>query len=111
MPFVQPPALVSRILVRIETAERREPDPHYRDDYRIAWIAVLRAARGEAQPHIAATYAVLGIHPEKVWAAIVERRRALLGSLYEEFWGGGPPPKKPSRSVGLAVFEREKRAA
>ena len=91
-----------------------EPNPHFRDDYRIAWIAVLRAARGWAIPHVTATYAVLGLHPEKVWPAIVERRKFLLGAAYfqnhEKVLGAQLPPKKPVRSVRLFV-QRDWRAA
>ena len=58
--------LAERVLVRLETAERRESDPWLRDDIRIAWISVLEASRGNPQPHVDATYRVLGIHPDKV---------------------------------------------
>lgn len=100
MRHVSPPGFVRRILSRLETAERREVNPHLRDDYRIAWITVLYADRGFWEPHVAATYAVIGLHPDKVWAAMVERRRAALGSLYEEFYGEGVRlAKKPPASV------------
>jgi hypothetical protein len=36
---------------------------------------------------VAASYAVLGLHPLKVWPAIVARRKALLGGFYAEWWG------------------------
>jgi hypothetical protein len=87
--------LAQRILFRLEQVEWREPDPHFRDDLRIAWITVLRADRGESLPHVSATYSVLGLHPDKVWPAIEARRRALLGieSL---------PAKKPAQSVRAA---------
>ena len=108
------PQFSSRVLSRLERAEWHEPNPHFRDDYRIAWIAVLRAARGWAIPHVTATYAVLGLHPEKVWPAIVERRKFLLGAAYfqnqEKVLGAQLPPKKPVRSVGLFV-QRDWRAA
>jgi len=91
-------AIVRRILARLADAERREVDPWVRDDLRIAWITVLNAARGDTIPHIAATYTVLGLHPDRVWSAIVERRKALLGSCYETWWGS-LPPKKPVQSV------------
>jgi hypothetical protein len=96
-----PPSLTGRILSRLEDAEFRESNPHLQDDQRIAWITVLRASRGEAIPHVTATYAVLGLHPDKVWPSIVERRKALLGALYEEFWGVSLPPKKPAQSEHL----------
>jgi hypothetical protein len=92
-------SLVERVLAELERAEAREVNPHFRDDIRIAWITVLRAARGEPSPHVSATYTVLGLHPDRAWFAIVERRKALLGSLYEEWFGVELPPKKPSQSV------------
>lgn len=70
---------VDRVLHRLETAERRESDPWLRDDIRIAWITTLYASQGNSQPHIDATYRVLGVHPDNVWPAICARRAALLG--------------------------------
>jgi hypothetical protein len=75
--------LAERVLARLEAAEQKESDLWLRDDIRIAWITVLYASRGNPQPHIDATYQVLGIHPDKVWPAICARRAALLGSLEE----------------------------
>lgn len=93
-------SLSERVLARLNQAEDREPNVWFRDDIRIAWITVLRAARGEAIPHVTATYAVLGLHPDKVWPAIMARRRAQLGTLYEAFYPfETAPPKKPSASV------------
>jgi len=92
--------LSERVLVRLETAERKESDPWLRDDIRIAWITVLYASRGNPQPHIDATYQVLGIHPDKVWPAICARRAALLGSASS--------PKKPC--AGTKAERREKAA-
>lgn len=94
------PPLSRRVLSRLEDAETRELNPHFQTDYRISWITVLRASRGELGAHRSASYAVLGLHPEKVWPAIVARRRAQLGALYEEFFGGSP--KKPAQSVRIA---------
>ena len=100
------PAFTRRILFRLEQAEWRESNPHFQDDYRIAWITVLRAARGEPIPHLTATYAVLGLHPSKVWPAIVARRKALLGSAYEFFYGS-LPPKKPAQPVRVAARKKQ----
>lgn len=89
-----------RVLVRLEAAENAEVNPHFRDDIRIAWITVLYADRGYQQPHIAATYAVLGLHPDKVWASIEARRHAQLGREYEKFFGEAAlSPRKPVQSV------------
>lgn len=85
-----------RILEYLVWAEANEPDVWLRDDYRIAWITLLRASRGESIPHVTATYAVLGLHPNKVWPAILAHRKALLGT---EIWGTSSPPKKPVESV------------
>lgn len=92
-----------RVLERIASAEWREVNPHYQDDYRIAWITVLRAGLGEREPDVSACYTVLGLHPNKVWPAIVARRHAIAGDHYEEFFGEKSAaelvPKKPPASV------------
>jgi hypothetical protein len=88
-----------RILFRLEDAERRELNPHFQDDYRVAWLTVVNACRGEPQPFVAASYAILGLHPDKVWPAIMARRHAQLGKFYEDFWGETYPPKKPPKSA------------
>ena len=118
MPSAPISRFAHRVLSRLERAEWHEPNPHFQDDYRIAWITVLRASRGERIPHVSATYAVLGLHPEKVWPAIVERRKALLGVFYNkgDLRGTadprtfGPsqnlPPKKPVQSVRGVGRER-----
>jgi hypothetical protein len=90
--------LARRIIVRLAEAEAREPNPHYRDDLQIAKLTVKYASTGEAvrcTPHELASYMVLGVHPDKVWPKILERRRAL--GITEEFAGGKLPPKKPPR--------------
>jgi len=99
MPSARTSPLPRHILSRLEAAEARELDPHFQADYRIAWITVLRASRGERIPHVSATYAVLGLHPEKVWPAIVERRKALLGAGV--VWNEAAP-KKSVESVRVA---------
>ena len=92
-----PSAWTRRVLARLETAEWRELNPHFRDDYRIAWITVLEASRGAPETAVVATYVVVGLRPEKVWPAIVERRRAKLGPCYADFFAE-LPPKKPAAS-------------
>lgn len=88
----------------------REVNPHFQADLRIAWITVLRASRGEPWPHVSATYTVLGLHPDKVWPSILERRKALLGPLYEDFFGVTLPPKKPARSAGCFPVRTDRAA-
>jgi hypothetical protein len=118
-------SLAERILARLEEAESHELNPHFQSDLRIAWITVLRAERGQMIPHISATYAVLGLHPERVWPAIVARRKAQCGAYYEVFYPGDSvnfvgdlsldglsqdlPPKKPVQSVRLARYVNDGR--
>ena len=95
--------LAKRVLARLAQAEVCESNPHYRDDLRIARLAVAYAAKGEAvlcSPHVLASYAVLGLHPEKVWPAIQARRKA-LGPV--DGWDAPvvPVPKKPVQSASL----------
>ena len=114
--------ITRRILSRLEQAEASEPNPHYQCDYRIAWISVLAASRGYSSPHVCACYRVLGLHPARVWPAIVARRKARLGSLFEQFFGGcegvtsqsdlaSLPPKKPVVSVRIPLRMPDRRAA
>lgn len=101
MPLAQP--LAHRVLARLAEAEARETDPWSRDDLRIARLTVAYAASGEAvlcSPDVLASYAVLGLHPSKVWPAILARRKA-LGPLCEEVSGAPPVPKKPAQAVPL----------
>jgi hypothetical protein len=93
----------SHILSRLAQAEWREVNPHFRDDYRIAWITILNAACGIPEPEVGATYAVLGLHPLKVWPAIVARRKALLGPLYEDFYPTLDARPVPAASHGRVV--------
>jgi len=82
-----PVSLTDRVLARLEQFEKHERDPWLRDDIRISWITVLWAARGvpvwcwhrNDPPHVAATFQVLNLHPDKVWPTILARRAALLG--------------------------------
>lgn len=104
MPKATSRASTDSILDYLVSAEANEPDVWLQDDYRIAWITVQRASRGERSPHVSATYAVVGLHPDKVWPAIVARRKALLGAEYYKFFptaGQRLPPKKPVQSVRL----------
>lgn len=91
--------LWSRVVRQLRIAEARETDPWLRDDIKIARLTVAYAGLGEAvccSPHVLASYEVLGLHPEKVWPAIQERRKA-LGPIDVI----GAPPKKPAQSVTL----------
>jgi hypothetical protein len=98
--------LSGRVLLRLEQAERKETDPHYRDDIRIAWITVLYALRSEPQPHVRATYAVLGVHPDQVFAKIQAFRQWVLAADYDTFFPEVNSPKKPNQSIKNPGGER-----
>ena len=91
--------LSGRVLLQLERAEQKETDPWYRDDLRIAWITTLYALRGEPQPHVRATYAVLGVHPDQVFRKITAFRKWVLGAEYSAFFPETSSPKKPVQSV------------
>jgi hypothetical protein len=100
--------VTQRILWHLEQAEICETHPDFQDAFRLAWITVLYAARGEAQPFVHAHYRVYGLHPGRLAAAVEARRRAQLGPFYEVFYPNGPfdfvsdglalPPKKQPAS-------------
>lgn len=112
---MQETSLVRRILSRLIELEVSEPNPGFQSDYRISYIAVLYAWREVPNPLVNASYIVLGIHPSKVWGAIVTRRKRLLGKEYPQFydeagnWRADPlldpwaatSPRKPVQSVRL----------
>lgn len=97
-----------RVLRRLQEAEAREVDPWFRDDLRIAWLTVFYASQDQRQPFVLATYRVLGVHPDRLAAALEARRRAQLASFYDLFFPSALPPKKPSTSVSL--LERQSKA-
>lgn len=103
--------LSERVLARLEVCEWKENDPWFRDDIRIAWITTLEAAQGNPQPHVDATYRVLGVHPDQVWPRIMARRHALLAADYDKFYGGASSPRKPVRSATLDEVRRKGAAA
>jgi hypothetical protein len=123
------PAVSDRVLLYLERAELKEL-AKFQDDCRIAWLTCLYASQGNPQPHIDATRRVLGLHPDKVWLALVARRKAQLGKEYSRFYdasdnwipdpevmqwneifGGASSPKKPVRSMRLEAALRRDRAA
>jgi ribosomal protein S27AE len=98
MQFLQP--ITHRILFHLAEAEAEELDLWLRDDLRIARLTVAYAANGEASscaPNVVASYEVLGLHPEKVWPAILARREAMGWPRAND----GAVPKKPAQSVKL----------
>lgn len=104
--------LTARVAARLVDAEFREPDAWYRDDYRIARVTLGFARKCSPFPHVEASYAVLGVHPDQVWPRIMARRQSLLlASSCKDFFGGLSSPRKPARSVKLQEFERRNNAA
>ncbi len=85
-----------RILIRLVDAESRETDPWLRDDIRIARVTVGFARRGSPIPHIEASYAVLGVHPDQIWPRILARREALQLDVV----------RKPVQSVRLGAVRK-----
>jgi hypothetical protein len=112
---MQVASLVRRVLARLWQSEVCEPNPNFQADYRIAYIAVLYAARNVRNPAVHASYIVLGLHPSKVWPSIVARRKALLGKEYPLFYDeagnwkpeplsdpwAGSSPRKPMGTVRI----------
>jgi hypothetical protein len=89
----------SRILNRLEEAERVEPDIHLRSDYRQAFICVSLASRGEAQPFVTSSYRIYGSHPDDVWAKITANRKAKLGKEFGQWFdqAGNLKPDMPKK--------------
>lgn len=124
-------SLLERILAQLEYAEDHEVNAHFRDDIRIAWIKTLYASQENPQAFVDASYRVLGLHPDKVWPAILRNREAWLRNTYpikrENAPGTGrlvaeepsadgasslpayefPSPKKPVQSVRRQPRERK----
>lgn len=101
-------SLPHRILARLVQSEAHEANPHFRDDYRQTFIALSLAIRGENIPFIQASYLMYGLHPDKVWPAIVAKRAALLGRAGEVI-PLSASPAKPSQVV--SIDSKEKRLA
>ncbi len=107
----QEPTLTDRVLVCLEKAETKEADPWYRDDIRIAWLTTLYASQGNPQPHVDATYRVLGLHPSKVWPAILRNREALLGKEFGFIGADGPPTSQTANNQVGELSASERRLA
>jgi len=108
--------LIARAAKRILEAEIREPDAWLQDDYRIARTTLGFARAGSPAPHVEATYAVVGCHPDQVWSRMMARREAMVGAasrqlFSEEFFGGISSPRKPVRSVTVAEAKAVRRKA
>lgn len=77
-----------RVLCRIAQAEAREPDPWIRDDYRVAWLTVLRASEGCPDPFGLAFWGYYGTSWQravKFWQERTAVRDKLLGAGLDSF--------------------------
>jgi hypothetical protein len=74
-------SLSDRVIDRLAEAEVNEPDLHLQADYQQALRTVVLAREGSPMPFVEASYALWGMHPEKVWPRILARRQAMLGNL------------------------------
>jgi len=95
-------------------ARDSEEDKWFADDYQIAFRTCLNLGKERPYPFATACRETLGLHPDKVWPSIVERRRWLMGKAFREgvddvtwnphpellaAWELGQVRKKPCRSV------------
>lgn len=76
---VSPREAVNRILARLIQLEAHESQTHFKDDYRQAFITLSLAVKGNKQPFVCASYAMYGVHPDKLWKKMQDRKRAQLG--------------------------------
>lgn len=85
VPLFEAPAreATDRILARLVQFEAHEPQAHLKDDYRQAFITVSLAAKGTPQPFVNASYSMYGVHPDKLWKKMQDRKRAQLGIDFE----------------------------
>jgi hypothetical protein len=75
-------SLTDRVLARLIQSEAHEPDVWLREDYRETFIALSLAIHGSPIPLVEASYEMFGLHPDKVYPAILARREALLGRKF-----------------------------
>jgi hypothetical protein len=76
-----------RVMSRLADLEWREAQLYYQDDYRLAWLTVLRAAEGYPDPWAYSFWMYYGRHPKKLIPFFVEREakwKAMGPSLADE---------------------------
>lgn len=83
-----PEPTTERILARLVQLAARAHDVDIRlsDDYRQAFVIVSLAERGNPIPFVESSYICYGLHPDKLWPAIVARRKADLGKEYSRWY-------------------------
>lgn len=65
-------------------ARDAEEQAWFRDDYQIALRTCLNLGKGYPNPFVLACRETLGLHPDKVWPAMIARKRWLLGTTFRE---------------------------
>lgn len=78
-----PPELVA-VLDYLLWARDAEEHPWFRTDYQIAFRTCLNVGQGCPKPFVVASRETLGLHPDKIWPALVARSRWLLGNRFRE---------------------------
>ena len=103
-----------RVMRYLEQAELSEDAYGFESDIRQAWITVSLAARGECGPFVQASYRLHGLHPDKVWPAIMAQRRATLGKEFSDWYdaAGNLKPDIPGKKpIPVREAERHERLA
>jgi hypothetical protein len=75
-----------RIIDQLLDAENAELNPHRKDDYRQARIIIGLCREGNPDPLVTSSYRMYGVHPDLVFVAIREIRKAKLGDEYADFY-------------------------
>lgn len=87
-------SFVDRVLARLVQAEAHEPDVWERENYRQSAMVVSLARRGNTEPFTVSSYQMYGVHPDKLHAKIVARRKADLGKEYSRWYDENDNLKK-----------------
>lgn len=78
------PHELAAIVEYLLSARDCEEHAWFRDDYQIALRTCLNLGNGVAKPFVVACRETLGLHPDKIWPAMVERQRWLLRGAFRE---------------------------
>jgi hypothetical protein len=97
-------SLVDRVLARLVQAEAHAETVPGRQHWRQCFITVSLAAKGSPIPFVESSLICYGLHPDKLWPAIVARRKAELGTEYSLWYDAAgnlrpDAPKKDSAST------------
>jgi hypothetical protein len=72
-----------------------------RDDYRQSFLTLSLALKGNTMPFVVSSYQMYGVHPDKLWPAIVARRKANLGAEYSRFYDANDLPLAGIKALPL----------